>query len=529
LSAVTIPANAEATITSIKSIDKHLRAASGREQKRVVRLSKPAGASALSKSKAAEEANAMNIQEQIAAFEAKRAASAARMQAIMTAASEKGATLDAEESEEYDTLEGELGTIDAHIKRLKSLESVAVAKAARIVAAADAPEKAAALRTPNVIVVERKLDKGLAFARFVGCMAAGKGSMSDSLAFAKGHFRDDPLLHKTLELVGRINGDRLIKTAVDIGTSVDSDFAAPLVNYTVMANEFIEFLRPQTIIGRIPNLRKVPFNIRVPRQTGGGTAQWVGEGAPKPLSRQTFDFVTLAYMKLAVITVITEELARFSQPNAETLIRDDLSKAVIAQMDADFIDTDNGGVANIKPASITNGVTPIASAGNTESAVREDVRTMFASWIASNMNPAGGVWIMPTSTAMGLSLMVNALGQPSFPGITMSGGTFFGLPVITSESQGLTDSSAQGHIVALVNAPEILLADDGQVTIDVSREASVQMDDAPTNPPVAATVLQSFWQQNLIGIKAERFITWVKGRSTAVVVLASVNWGEDLS
>jgi HK97 family phage major capsid protein/HK97 family phage prohead protease len=528
LSAVTIPANTEASITSIKSIDTHLRAASGREQNRVVRLSKKAGVSA-HKSTAAEEANSMNIQEQIAAFEAKRAASAARMQAIMAGASEKGTTLDTEESEEYDTLEGELGTIDAHLKRLKSLEAVAVAKATRIVTPEE-PSKAADLRgTPRVIQVEKKLDKGIAFARFVGCMAAGKGSMSDSLHFAKGHFRDDVLLHKTLELVSRINGDRLIKTAVDVGTSVDSDYAAPLVNYTNMAADFIDFLRPQTIIGRIPNLRRVPFNIRVPRQTGGGTAQWVGEGKPKPLTRQTFDFVSLTYMKLAVISVITEELARFSQPNAETLIRDDLAKAVIAQMDADFIDTDNGGVANVKPASITNGVTPIASAGNTENAVREDVRTMFASWIAGNLNPAGGVWVMPTSTAMALSLMVNALGQPSFPGITMNGGTFFGLPVVTSESQGLTDNSAQGHIVALVNAPEILLADDGQVTIDVSREASVQMDDAPTDPPVAATVFQSFWQQNLIGIKAERFITWVKGRSTAVVVLASVNWGEDLS
>jgi HK97 family phage major capsid protein len=298
------------------------------------------------------------------------------------------------------------------------------------------------------------------------------------------------------------------------------------VNYTNMANEFIEFLRPQTIIGRIPNLRRVPFNIRVPRQTGGGTAQWVGEGAPKPLTRQTFDFVNLGYMKLACITVITQELARFSSPSAEQIIRDDLAKAVIQQMDADFMDSDNAGVANIKPAAITNGVTPIASAGNTEANIRTDVGAMFASWIGSNMNPAGGVWIMPASLAMRLSLVVNALGQPSFPTINMNGGTFFGLPVVVSQSSGLTDNSAQGNLVALVNAPEILLADDGQVTIDVSREASVQMDDAPTNPPVAATVFQSFWQQNLIGIKAERFITWVKGRSTAVVVLASANWGE---
>jgi HK97 family phage major capsid protein len=472
------------------------------------------------------------LADQVKDLENTRAAKLARLNEMTQKSIDEGRSLDEAEGDESDELTADIEQVDKDLVRLRRLESLNVQKARPVVAPADGvnpQDDASRQRGPRIVQVERKLEKGIAFARFVGCMAAGKGSISDSLRFAKGKFANDALLHKTLELVGQVNGERLIKTAVDIGTTTDTDFAAPLVNYTNMANDFIEFLRPQTIIGRIPGLRQVPFNIRMPRQTGGGTAQWVGEGVPKPLTRQSFDFVTLGYMKLAVITVITEELARFSQPNAETIIRDDLAKAVVQQMDADFIDPDNAGTANVKPASITNGVTLTASAGNTEAAVREDIRTLYGLWIANNLSPTGGVWIMPSSTAMGLSLMVNALGQPSFPGITAQGGTFFGLPVVTSESTGLTDNSANGHVVVLVKASDILLADDGQVTIDVSREASVQMDDAPTNPPVAGTVFQSFWQQNLIGIKAERFITWAKARSTAVVQMGSVNWGEDLS
>jgi HK97 family phage major capsid protein len=472
------------------------------------------------------------LADQVKDLENTRAAKLARLNEMTQKSIDEGRSLDEAEGDESDELTADIEQVDKDLVRLRRLESLNVQKARPVVAPADGvnpQDDASRQRGPRIVQVERKLEKGIAFARFVGCMAAGKGSISDSLRFAKGKFANDALLHKTLELVGQVNGERLIKTAVDIGTTTDTDFAAPLVNYTNMANDFIEFLRPQTIIGRIPGLRQVPFNIRMPRQTGGGTAQWVGEGVPKPLTRQSFDFVTLGYMKLAVITVITEELARFSQPNAETIIRDDLAKAVVQQMDADFIDPDNAGTANVKPASITNGVTLTASAGNTEANVREDIRTLYGLWIANNLSPTGGVWIMPSSTAMGLSLMVNALGQPSFPGITAQGGTFFGLPVVTSESTGLTDSSANGHVVVLVKASDILLADDGQVTIDVSREASVQMDDAPTNPPVAGTVFQSFWQQNLIGIKAERFITWAKARSTAVVQMGSVNWGEDLS
>ncbi len=476
------------------------------------------------------------LADQVKDLENTRAAKLARLNEITQKSIDEGRSLDETEGNESDDLTADIEQVDKDLVRLRKLETLNLTKATKITPPANGadPAKAASDQrgAQRIVIMEPKLEKGIAFARFVGCMAAGKGSISDSLRFAKGRFGNDSMLHKQLELVGQFNGDRLIsqiKTAVDIGTSTDSDFAAPLVNYSNMANDFIEFLRPQTIIGRIPGLRSVPFNVRVPRQTGGGTAQWVGEGAPKPLTKQAFDYVTLGYMKLAVITVITEELARFSQPNAETLIRDDLAKAVVQQMDADFIDPDNAGTANVKPASITNGVTLTASAGNTEALVREDVRTLYGIWIANNLNPSSGVWIMPSSTAMGLSLMVNALGQPSFPGITAQGGTFFGLPVVTSESTGLTDSSANGHVVALVKASDILIADDGQVTIDVSREASVQMDDAPTNPPVAGTVFQSFWQQNLIGIKAERFITWAKGRSTAVAQLGSVNWGEDLS
>ena len=142
---------------------------------------------------------------------------------------------------------------------------------------------------------------------------------------------------------------------------------------------------------------------------------------------------------------------------------------------------------------------------------------MFAPFIAANLTPANGVWLMSATNALSLSLMVNNLGQPAFPGISMTGGTFQGMPVIVSE--------AVGNIVVLANASDILLADDGQVTIDTSREASLQMDDAPTNPPDATTVFISLWQMNLLGIRAERYVDWVKARAASVQYLSGVEWG----
>jgi HK97 family phage major capsid protein len=467
------------------------------------------------------------LQDQIKDLENTRAAKLARLNDITQKSIEEERGLDDAEGTETDDLTADIEAVDKDLVRLRKLESLNVSKATRVTVDGTNEKEASAQRgTPHIVQLEKKRDKGLDFARYVGCLVAGKGSISDSINFAKGRFKDDAMLHKALDLRSRMSAEQIVKTAVDIGTTTDSDFASPLVYYANMVNDFIDFLRPQTIIGRIPGLRMVPFDIRMARQTAGATAQWVGEGAPKPLSRQAFDAVTLGHTKLAVITVITEELARFSSPSAETLIRNDLAAAVVEASDSDFVDPDNAGSANVKPASIINGVSAAGSGGTSEANVRTDVNLVMSEWITNNKGVVGGVWIMPTVVAMRLSTMVNSLGQPSFPGITASGGTFYGLPVVTSQSSGLLNGSANGKVVILANAPEILLADDGQVSIDVSREASVQLEDTPTNPVVAATVLVSLWQQNLLGIKAERFINWTKARDTSASWLNSVNWGE---
>jgi HK97 family phage major capsid protein len=477
------------------------------------------------------------LQEQIKDLENTRAAKLARLNEITNKSIAESRGLDEAEGEESDNLTADIESIDKDLVRLRKLEALNVKQAARVDnAAGETAEGASRQRAagaaagrsgPHIVTLERKREKGCDFARFAGCMAFGKGSVTEALAFARRRFADDAMLHKALELRQHMSGEEIIqRAAVDIGTTTDADFASPLVYYTNMANEFIEFLRPQTIIGRLQGLRMVPFDIRMSRQTGGASAGWVGEGKPKPLSRQAFDAVTLGHTKLAVITVITEELARFSSPNAEVIIRNDLGKAVVQTMDSDFVDPDNAGTANVKPASITNGVTPIASVGNTEANVRTDLGALFGEWIANNLDVSNGALIMPSSTAMRTGLIVNALGQKAFPNINAKGGELEGLQVITSENAGLTDGSANGKIVILVNASDILLADDGQVSIDISREASVQMDDAPDDPATASTVMVSLWQRNLVGIKAERFINWVKGRATAVSYLSSVNWGE---
>ncbi len=59
----------------------------------------------------------------------------------------------------------------------------------------------------------------------------------------------------------------------------------------------------------------------------------------------------------------------------------------------------------------------------------------------------------------------------------------------------------------------MLLADDGQMLLDMSTEASVQMNDAPS---AGAQSLVSLWQNGMVGLKCDRWINWAKRRSAAV-------------
>src|SRR5690606_38409902 len=174
--------------------------------------------------------------------------------------------------------------------------------------------------------------------------------------------------------------------------------------------------RPQTILGRfgaggVPSLRQVPFRTALVGQTSGGEGYWVGEGKAKPLTKFDFSRRTLEPLKVANIAVVTEELLRDSSPSAAALVRAQLGAALRARLDTDSIDPAKAAVAGASPASITSGVTPIPSAGSDADSVRADIRAVFGQFIAANNAPTSGVWIMPATTALALSLMQNPLGQ----------------------------------------------------------------------------------------------------------------------
>jgi HK97 family phage prohead protease len=516
VSAVTIPANAGASISSIKSIDRKLRAAPGLEQP-VVRLNPvgvPTPATRLSKG----DTMAKTVSEQISALENKRAANVAAMQTTMQKSIDEGRSMDASEQEAFDNADRENDTIDADLARLKKLEKT-LASTAVAVRQVETPEAVfvGTMDRAPVKVKAPDLAPGIGFTRLVKVKMASKLTGDPPLLMARRMYGDDS---EVVAIITKAN-------EVVAGTTISGNWAYDLISQEGAAvAAFLEYLRPAAIIGKfgtgnIPSLARLDFYMPYVTQTGGGDAYWVGEGKPKPLTAFDFDRSTLTPLKIANIAVLTEENIRYSSPNSDMIVRNALVAAIVAGLDVAFVDPANSGSAGVKPASITNGAESVVSTGDDEAAIRVDIRALFQKFIDANNAPTQGVWIMSATNALALAMMVNTLGQPSFPGMGMTGGVLMGLPVIVSQHIG--------DVVALVAADQIFLGDEGGVAVDMSREASIEMRsaglgmDATAGTATAASV--SMFQTNSVALRAERTINWKRARTSAVAYLSSVDWG----
>ncbi len=515
LSAVTIAANGDCSIQSVKSIDTTLRAASGRKQAAVVRLPPPASGKSKQTTTPKEGKN-VKISEKISAFEAKRAANVARKKEIHESTD---TSLDAAQLEEIANLDAENATIDRELPSLKSLEAD-LAKAAKPVRQVEGDAAAPPAATPGVTVkAPIKPEPGIRMARYVRCIGIAHKEKVDVMRVAKNLYGErDPFV---VEMINKAAG-----TAIG---ALNSTTDAALIGNEGVIGDFVEFLRAQTIIGKfgtngIPALRRVPFRVPLVSQATGGTAYWVGEGDGKPLTKPSFGRTELGPLKVAALSVATMELLRDSSPAAERMLRDDLAAAVTARLDMTFAAPSVSASNGVSPASISNGAESIVSTATTDAdAIRLEVRSVMQKFIDA-LNPlTSGVWLMSSSTALSLSMLVNTLGQSEFPGININGGTFMGLPVIVSDH--ITD------YVVLVNASDIWFGDEGGIAIDMSDQASLQMvagdDEGSTQNSITptATQLVSMFQTNSVAFRAERTVNWLRRRTSAVAVLTDVDWG----
>jgi hypothetical protein len=321
-------------------------------------------------------------------------------------------------------------------------------------------------------------------ARWLSCLwqAGGRAHVAvDDFDRRYGRSMNFDYLKKTIT-------DLSTKAAVPPGSTSDGQWASPLVPALFTNIGFIPLIEQTSLFGRTPGLRLVPFNAKVARQTGAGAFWWVGQGVPKGVTALAFDSATLRPLKSVGVVVVSEELATFSARNSENALLDALVAGVTTFVDGQFLDPTVAAVPGISPASITNGVAATPSTGN----FATDIATLMAAFFAARPGAAAPTFFASPGTIAAMA----ATGV--HPGLSVTGGVYNGIPVVPTTGAG-------GNLV-LVDARAIIYGDGG-VLLDVSRNGAIEMSDSPSGP-TASTIFTSFWQENLVGLKAEIVRDW---------------------
>jgi HK97 family phage major capsid protein len=439
----------------------------------------------------------MNIAALIKAVQAKLIAAEDARNALVMKSVEQSIALTDEEVTAFNAFEVELAEGTKELARLLTVEK---SMAARAVAVATVT----AAGIDPVITVTSNAPKGSSFTRTAMVLAKSKGDLMMAKSLAEEHYKDDAI----------VNG--IVKAAVSAGSTQVAAWAGNLVYPAEYGGDFVELLYPQTVIGRIA-ARKVPFNVRISGMTGGSSVGWVGEAAPAPVTSAAFNAVFLAWSKVYALTVLSQEIIRFSNPAVESLVQADLLKATAQGIDTTFLGA-AAAVANISPAGMLNGVTGITATGTDYESLRKDIQALLAPVIAANYNLQSAVFVMSPARALAIGSMLTPLGVLAFPNLTMDGGYLLGVKVITS-------NNSSGTQITLLIQDEVFLSEDAGPQIDISTEASIIMDGAPGTGGALTAQPTSMFQNNLVAIRIGQFINWSKRRTLAAAFITAAAYG----
>ena len=264
-----------------------------------------------------------------------------------------------------------------------------------------------------------------------------------------------------------------------------------LVNETLVRDEFVQAVFSGSILGKLNGLVEVPAMTRVNVESTPVTAPFVGEHAMIPAYQGNFGFAAVDVRKVAITTVVTEELLRMTGNAAESFISGQLQRALSRGIDAAFVGS------QARDAVSPNGLG--APGVSTTSA-------NFYAGVASFQGDLSkaSVIVNPRTAA--------TLRSPTEQLITASGGFYGGLPVITSYAVPV-------GLLWIVDGSRVL-AYIGAATVNMSSESLVMLDDGTGGTPGTVVGLFQEMKRALAAVQYVDF-EFVPGAAVSVTVATS--------
>lgn len=329
-----------------------------------------------------------------------RAEANTKLQALATKES-GGATLSAEELQEFAQLEQQIADLSAKIARAESAERAAAA------AAVPVNESAAGINgppgnRPAHITVTDNAQAGTRVAQMARMIAAAGGNQMQAAELARSSGMGEDVV---------------------MALSTTSPGAGGVLVPANMAREVIESLRPTSIL-RSFGARPLPLvngNMSLPRIKGNTTVGYIGMDTDINVTGMVFDDLKLQSKKLAALVPISNDLLKFSgvSPQVDAIVVADLFTSTGLYEDITFIRSNGNGGATPKGlrywAPAFNIVT--APAGTSLAELDAFLGGLMLRVEMSNANLAASGWIMSPRSIRFLQALRDGNGNKAYPEI----------------------------------------------------------------------------------------------------------------
>jgi HK97 family phage major capsid protein len=283
----------------------------------------------------------------------------------------------------------------------------------------------------------------------------------------------------------------------------------------------IDLLRPRTVVRSMAGVRNLPLlngNLRIPRQSGASTANYVAEQNYIPLSTPTTDQITLAAKKLTVMVVESGEIMRRSNPTSDRMILNDILRVLAIKEDQTFLRatgsaTVPAGLKDFADDEAATQVIPVNATVNLAN-VTADIGKLILALANVDTPMLNPYFLFHPRTERYLMDLRDGNGNIAFR--EMENKMLRGIPYMTTTSIPVNlGGDTEDSEIYLVDASELIIADAPTFELQTSMEAAY--DDA-------GTVKAAFSNDSVVFRLITEHDTAIM-HPKSVAYLSAVDWG----
>ncbi len=304
--------------------------------------------------------------------------------------------------------------------------------------------------------------------------------------------------------------------ALAAGDATAGGFLVPIQ----FSQDVIEVLRPKVVIRALgPTIMPMPTGtVQVPKITNGSTATYIGENANVVKTQQTMGQLTLTFKKLAALVPISNDLIRYSSPSADTVVRNDVVRALASRENSAFL---RGSGTGAVPKGLRHWCPPanVIAANSTVNLanVTTDLGKLMLQLENNNIPLSNPAWIMAPRTRTYLMTVQDGNGNFPFRPEMLTGrlwgypfGSTTDVPINLTDGGGTNESE-----LYFVDMADAVIGESERMMVDSSSEAAYHD---------GSNVIAAYSQDQTV-IRAIEEHDFAMRREESVAVLNQMTWG----